>query len=54
MHSSKIESCVAAAGFVVLVVMLVVEIIAISGIYNAGPGRRQASTMMMTMQFRPQ
>jgi hypothetical protein len=54
MRSSKVESCVAAAGFAVLVVMLLVEIIAISGTYSAGAGRRQASTMMMTMQFRPQ
>jgi hypothetical protein len=53
MRNSKIENCVAAAGFAVLAVMLFVEIIAISGTWSAGPGQRQASTMMMTMQFRP-
>jgi hypothetical protein len=53
MPNAKIERWVAAIGFFVLAVMLCVEGVAIFGTYAAGPGYRQSSTAMMTMQFRP-
>jgi hypothetical protein len=54
MLNGKVERWVAAAGFIALAAMLWVEGMAIVGTYSAGPGRRQASTLMMTMQFRPE
>jgi hypothetical protein len=54
MLNRKSERWMAAAGFIALAAMLCVEGTAILGTYDTGPGHRQPSTLMMTVQFRSQ